>query len=201
MQSNRLGNGNKRTEVVEERKDLPIGNSKRRTELDRRKHLLAEMGIKNPMEISDSKSVLTIDAGQGASQIDTYATVPQGSTFDGVFVKLEQTKSTAARLEGPDVKKQKTVPARTMAGAFGFHAANNGSMNLAGTDYTHSELDRETGEVVLSRMTAGKKKGDVVLEQRRLRPSAGAAIEGSMLTTLPPKVALRNFPEGYAPEP
>jgi hypothetical protein len=170
------------------------------TQLDRKKELLDQFGIKNPLEIDDKESVLTIDPGVGATQVDTYATVPKGKKYDGLFVKLTQTEWTSARVEGAGIDSQKTTPPRTMAGAFGYWAARNGSMVLAGKEYKHSELDRATGEVVLSDL--GKdKNGNTVLETRRLKPSAGAELNGEMLTALPPKVGLIGFPEGYKPEP
>src|SRR5262249_33012710 len=41
----------------------------------------------------------------------------------------------------------------------------------------------------------------IVLEQRRLRPSAGTSLTGDMLTAMPPKVGLVDFPAQYTPEP
>lgn len=182
-------------EPAEEKlKNLP------KPELDRKKQLMDQYGIKKPLEIDDAKSVLTIDPGVGATQVDTYATVPKNGKHDGVFMKLKQTDWATARVEGPDVDAQMTVPPRSMAGAFGFWAAQNGPMTLAGKTYKHSELDRSTGEVVLSDFGRDK-AGNLVLEQRRLRPSAGSEVSGEMLTAMPPKVGLVGFPEEFKPEP
>lgn len=180
--------------MARNRRDLP------KPELERREQLLDQFGIKNPLEIDDAKSVLTIDPGVGATQVDTYATVPRDSRHDGLFMKLTQTDWASARVEGPGVQAQMTVPPRTMAGAFGFWAALNGPMTLAGKEYGHSELDRQTGEVVLSDLAVDK-EGRLVLEQRRLRPSAGVAVAGDMLTAMPPKVGLVGFPADFKPGP
>jgi hypothetical protein len=182
-----------RKEIRKQLQDLP------NPQLDRRKQLLEQFGIKRPFEIDDRNSILTIDSGAGAAHVDTYATVPANSRHDGLFMKLTQTDWTSARVEGPGIESQMTVPPRTMAGAFGFWSALNGPMTLAGKTYEHSELDRTTGEVVLSDRTKDA-DGNMVLEQRRLRPSNGTVVSGDMLTSMPPKVGLVGFPEKFEPE-
>jgi hypothetical protein len=194
MQAKRKGTGQQSNVIALRRRQLP------KPELSRKVQLLGQFGIQKPLEIDDTNSVLTIDPGVGATQVDTYAKVPKGGAKDGLFVKLTQTDWATARVEGPGVESQMTVPPRTMAGAFGYWAAQNGSMTLAGKEYKHSELDRDTGEVVLSDSSVDE-KGRTVLEQRRLRPSAGTALSGDMLTAMPPKVGLVDFPPGYEPEP
>ncbi|MCC7380558.1 MAG: hypothetical protein IT384_01910 [Deltaproteobacteria bacterium] len=178
----------------------PTTKPELKKELDRKSLLLDQFGIKKPLELDDNRSILTIDPSVGATQVDTYAKVPSGGQHDGLIVKLTQTDWSTARVEGEGVEAQKTVPPRTMAGAFGWWASRNGAMTLAGKEYARSDLDRDTGEVVLSDMGVDK-NGNTVLETRRLRPSAGAELSGEMLTTLPPKVGLMGFPAEFKPEP
>jgi hypothetical protein len=167
--------------------------------LDRAKTVADRFEMKKPLRVDDSDSVLTVDAAANAMQVDTFVKVPKSGTYDGIIADLTQTDWKTARMEG-SFESQMSLPPRTMAGAFGYHAARNGPMTLAKQEYSHSELDRETGEVVLSDLK--EEEGDYcTLEQRRLRPSAGTALAGEMLTAMPPKVGLKRFPKGYKPEP
>src|SRR5688572_22915298 len=85
VSSHQTGTKPSRRQIARQLSQLPT------PELNRRKQLLEQFGIKRPLEIDDKNSVLTIDSGAGAAQVDTYATVPAGSKHDGLFIKLTQT--------------------------------------------------------------------------------------------------------------
>ncbi|MFC1611509.1 hypothetical protein ACFL6C_11165, partial [Myxococcota bacterium] len=118
---------------------------------DRAKDLLKQVGVKKPLTVSDKKiTTLTVNAGTGRVEVDTFAKVPKTGQYDGVLVELYQTKSGTAQVTS-GAERQGTLAPQTMGKAYGEWVIQGKPVEINGTIYDHSELDRSKGDVVLSK--------------------------------------------------